>query len=75
MGIEQNNVRFGRLLGYVFLNLVIGNIVTAMQDITLKKNSTIKKELDEIRELREELQALSSQVDAITKLLNKKNDN
>ena len=46
-----------------------------MQDITLKKNSTIKKELDEIRELREELQALSSQVDAITKLLNKKNDN
>lgn len=68
-------IPFILITSYVFLNLVIGIIVTAMQDITLKKNSTIKKELDEIRELREELQALSSQVDAITKLLNKKNDN
>ena len=44
-----------------------------MQDINLKKNSTIKKELDAIRELREELQTLSLQVDAMSKMLNKNN--
>ena len=42
-----------------------------MQDINLKKNSTIKQELDAIRELREELQALSMQVDTISKILDK----
>ena len=59
------------ITSYVFLNLVIGIIVTAMQDINLKKNSTIKQELDAIRELREELQALSMQVDTISKILDK----
>ena len=64
-------IPFILITSYVFLNLVIGIIVTAMQDINLKKNSTIKKELDAIRELREELQILSLQVDAINKSLNK----
>jgi voltage-gated sodium channel len=66
-------IPFILITSYVFLNLVIGIIVTAMQDINLKKNSTIKKELDAIRELREELQTLSLQVDAMSKILNKNN--
>jgi len=66
-------IPFILITSYVFLNLVIGIIVTTMQDINLKKNSTIKKELDTIRELREELQSLSLQVDAISKMLNKNN--
>ena len=64
-------IPFILITSYVFLNLVIGIIVTAMQDINLKKNSTIKKELDAIRELRDELQTLSLQVDAMSKMLNK----
>ena len=67
-------IPFILITSYVFLNLVIGIIVTAMQDINLKKNSTIKKELDAIRELREELQILSLQVDAINKSLNKESE-
>lgn len=59
------------LTSYIFLNLVIGIIVTSMHDISLKKKSTEKREIDEIRELKEQMLLLSRQVAAIQKALNK----
>ena len=62
------------LTSYIFLNLVIGIIVTSMHDISLKKKSTEKREIDEIRELKEQMLLLSRQVAAIQKALNKNGD-
>ena len=62
-------IPFMLITSYVFLNLVIGIIVTAMRDISLKKNSIEKKEIDEIRELKERLQDMSQQMSEIQKML------
>ena len=64
-------IPFMLITSYVFLNLVIGIIVTAMRDISLKKNSTEKKEIDEIRELKERLQDMSQQMSEIQKMLDR----
>ena len=44
-------IPFMILTSYIFLNLVIGIIVTSMHDISLKKKSTEKREIDEIWDL------------------------
>lgn len=62
-------VPFMLLTSYVLLNLVVGIIVTAMQDISLKTNGNVKSELEEIKILREEIQSLSQQVLEIRKRL------
>jgi len=64
-------IPFMVLTSYIFLNLVIGIIVTSMHDISLKKKSTEKREIDEIRDLKEQMNALSRQIENIQKTLEK----
>ena len=64
-------IPFMILTSYIFLNLVIGIIVTSMHDISLKKKSTEKREIDEIRDLKEQMNALSRQIENIQKTLEK----
>ena len=68
-------VPFMLITSYVFLNLVVGIIVTTMQDISLKKYTTIKKELEEILKLQKDIRELTFRVDTISKTLNKDSDN
>ena len=62
-------IPFMVLTSYIFLNLVIGIIVTSMHDISLKKKSTEKSEIDEIRDLKEQMNTLSQQIADIQKAI------
>ena len=62
-------IPFMFITSYIFLNLVIGIIVTSMHDISLKKKSTEKKEIDEIRELKKQMHALTDQIENIQKMI------
>ncbi len=66
-------IPFMILTSYIFLNLVIGIIVTSMHEISLKQKSTEKREIDEIWELKEQIGKLSNQIASIRELLDKKN--
>ena len=65
-------VPFMLLTSYVLLNLVVGIIVTAMQEISLNSAGNVKNELEEIKILREEIQGLSEQLSEIRQGLHKK---
>lgn len=67
-------IPFMILTSYIFLNLVIGIIVTSMHDISLKKKSTEKREIDEIRELKKQMISLSQQIASIQNILNQTED-
>ncbi len=56
-------ISFIIMSSYIFLNLVIGIIVTAMQDITLKKNSDTAREAEELAAVRAQLAELSKKID------------
>jgi len=62
-------IPFMIVTSYVFLNLVIGIIVTSMHDISLKKKSTEKKEIDEIRELKDRMIDMSQQIANLQKTI------
>ena len=62
-------IPFMFITSYIFLNLVIGIIVTSMHDISLKRKSTEKKEIDEIRELKKQMHNLTDQIENIQKIL------
>lgn len=64
-------IPFMILTSYIFLNLVIGIIVTSMHDISLKKKSTEKREIDEIWDLKEQMRDLSEQIASIRETLDK----
>lgn len=66
-------IPFMILTSYIFLNLVIGIIVTSMHDISLKKKSTEKREIDEIWDLKEQMRDLSEQIASIQEALDKNN--
>ena len=55
-------IPFMILTSYIFLNLVIGIIVTSMHDISLKTKSTEMREIYEICDLKEQVNALSRQI-------------
>ena len=68
-------IPFILITSYVLLNLVIGIIVTVMQDFNIKSNETEKKELEEIRQLRTQIKEISEQLTKIKESMEKtKND-
>ena len=66
-------VPFMVLTSYVFLQLITGIIVTSLKDVSLKKKSTEKREIDEIWNLKAQINTLSKQIFDIQKELELQN--
>ena len=65
-------IPFMIVTSYIFLNLVIGIIVTSMHDISLKKKSVEKTEIDEIIDLKMQVNDLAKQIKFISDKLDER---
>lgn len=66
-------IPFILITSYVILNLIVGIVVTAIQDMSLKKNTAILREFEAISEMKNDLQALIMQVNNLQNTISQMN--